>query len=852
MQYKTTEEIRKSYINYFKKMGHSEIPSSPVVPHQDPSLLFINAGMNQFKDIFLGKRESSYKRAVTCQKCIRGGGKHNDLENVGHTTRHLTFFEMLGNFSFGDYFKEDAIKFAWEVSTQVFGFDPDRIWPTVFKEDDEAFAIWCKYVPAAKITRMGEKDNFWAMGDTGPCGPCSELLYDRGEAFGPAKSPGEDPTGERYLEFWNLVFMQYNRNSQGQLEELPKKSIDTGAGLERVLSLILGVHTVFETDIFQAIIEKISALSGIPYKGEAAFHVIADHLRSLAFAIADGVQPSNVDRGYVLRKILRRAVRYGRQLKFEEPFLAKLLPTLISKMGAAYPELKTAEERIAEILTLEEDAFLRTLKRGGNLLSQVIQSAKAAGKMISGEDAFKLKDTYGLPFEEIVLIATDNDLSIDLERYSELEKEARERSKSAHKQTTYQMGENIFESIPSSHFEGYAKTVSEATITGIVVNGKLVESIAKGQKGMLLLDFTPFYAEKGGQVGDVGQITNNGNLFTVEDCQSPSNGLVAHTGTVQEGSFRVNEKVVASIDEKKRKKIQNNHTATHLLHWALQEVIGAHVKQAGSLVDETRIRFDFNHHKALSAEEIASIEDLVNAKIRDNTVVETYEIPYDEAQKQKEIKQFFGDKYGSVVRVVDIQYSKELCGGTHTTQAGTIGYFRIVKEGSIAAGVRRIEAVTGKEAEAFARDQSKQLQSTLSILQEEKKKLEEDLKRAKKANLFAYAKDLVNKQVRINEIPVLLTKVETLELKDLADELMRLMPNGILALGSSEKDKCTLLVRVAQTWTPKINANTLIKEIGPIIGGSGGGRADAAQAGGKLPEKLPLAFEHIKSLIGNA
>lgn len=870
-----TEDIRRQFLQYFKKNGHSVIASSPVVPHQDPTLLFTNAGMNQFKDVFLGKSARDYKRAATSQKCIRAGGKHNDLENVGHTTRHLTFFEMLGNFSFGDYFKADAIRFAWEVATQVFGLEPSRIWPTVFKDDQEAFELWTKHVPAEKITRFGEKDNFWAMGDTGPCGPCSELLYDRGEKYGNAKNPTEDTSGERYLEFWNLVFMQYNRTPNGVLEPLPKPSIDTGAGLERVVSLKMNVGTLFETDILRSLIAQVEQISGIAYNADdqnraPAFRVIADHLRCLAFAIADGVQPSNVDRGYVLRKVLRRAVRYGRMLNMEEPFLAKVLPRLVSIMGADYPELQQAQGRISDILTGEEEAFNRTLKRGGNILNQIIDHARRHGKEISGDDAFKLKDTYGFPIEEILLLAVDAALTVDIGRYQHLEDEAKDRSRSAQKTVQQVASESTFANYIRDHgkceFVGFDQKTASGKVTALVVNGEMVEMMSPGDEGMVILDKSPFYAEMGGQVADMGTLSQEGILFQVTDCQAPFKGMIAHIGKLEQGPLRIGDVVTASIDFDRRNKIQNNHTATHLLHWALHRVLGEHVKQAGSVVDPTRLRFDFSHHKALTSSEIRQIEDLVNAKIRENSPVQWYEIPYEEAQKKREIKQFFGEKYDSKVRVIDIDFSKELCGGTHVRALGNIGLFVISKESSIAAGVRRIEAITGEEAISFVRETEdmvnslsanlktapQKLQERVDKLLEENKQLVQELKSLKKGQLGNLVSDLMSKVELTNNIPLLVAElmIPLDELRTCMDDVSARMPSGVVVLGAGTDDKCHLIVRVSDDLTLKgIKANEIVKAIAPIIEGSGGGKANLAQAGGKSPGKLSEALSKVKALL---
>lgn len=871
-----TQQVRRQFLKYFKEHGHTEISSSPVCPHDDPTLLFINAGMNQFKDVFLGSSIRDYNKATTVQKCIRVGGKHNDLENVGHTSRHLTFFEMLGNFSFGDYFKEEAIRYAWEVSTEVFQFDPDRIFPTVFREDDEAFELWKKYVPEARITRFDEKDNFWAMGDTGPCGPCTELFYDRGSKYGKGRTPKEDTEGLRYLEFWNLVFMQYNRTEEGVLQPLPKPSVDTGSGLERVMTLKMDVDSVFETDVLRSIIAQTEEVSGIRYDlhDEArcpAFRVIADHLRTLAFAIADGVQPSNIDRGYVLRKVLRRAVRYGRSLGMEKPFLARIFPMLMSVMGDDYPELVKAQDRIREILTIEEENFLRTLQRGGNIMNQIVNHAKEHGKVISGDEAFKLKDTYGLPIDEILLLAKDADLSVDTKRYDKLELAAKERSRTAQKVTKQVVSENLFADFTAKEgatkFAGYDTTHAEGVVKAIVVDGKFTDTLSEGQEGMVVLDRTPFYAEMGGQVGDTGILRSDTVNFDVQDCQAPFKGIIAHIGRVEQGTIHVGDKLTAAVNAERRQKIANNHTATHLLHWALHKVLGDHVKQAGSVVDENRLRFDFSHHKSLSKEEIRAIEDLVNSKIRENLPVNSYELSYNDVQKRDDIKQFFGDKYDAVVRVIDIDYSKELCGGTHTSAVGNIGLFRIAKEGSIAAGVRRIEAVTGADAEALSRESDDLLENAaeklkisapklidrLEKLLEENKKLALELKEAKKKDAEGDILKLLAHVETANGVKLLIQEVNLppAELNEFADVLIKKMGSGILVLGSTvEADKCQMIAKVSADHVQRgIKAVDIIKTIAPIVNGGGGGKADSAQAGGKAPEKIQEALLKARSLL---
>ncbi len=866
-----SQTIRRNFLQFFKNNGHAIVPSSSVVPHDDPSLLFINAGMNQFKDVFLGQSQRDYVKAATSQKCIRVGGKHNDLDNVGHTTRHLTFFEMLGNFSFGDYFKAQAIEYAWKISTEIFELAEDKIWVTIFQDDDEAYELWKKIVPISRIVRMGEKDNFWTMGDSGPCGPCSELLFDRGDKYGPAKNPHEDASGERYFEFWNLVFMQFNRDSQGQQQKLPKQSIDTGAGLERVVSLKMNVDTVFATDIFRSLIAQIENTFGIPYDPKnpalaAAFHVIADHIRSLSFAIADGAQPSNIERGYVLRKILRRAVRYGKLLGVQDPFLAKILPRLVDIMGVDYPELISSQSKIAEILTLEEENFFRTLKRGGNILTQVIEKAAISPlKQISGEDAFKLKDTYGFPLEEVLLIAKDSRLEVNLDTYQILEEQAKEKSRAASSLTSEQAVEGLFKDFVKTHgeceFKGYDYSELESSILAIFYEGKSVDSLSEGQEGMILLKQTPFYAEKGGQVTDLGTLSHHKALFNVKSCQNPYPGVIVHIGTLEKGILIPGEPVLASIDKIRRDKIANNHTATHLLHYSLEKILGAHIRQAGSLVETNRLRFDFNHHKPISKEDLKTIEVLVNDLIRKNYAVHSYNMSYEEAQAKKEVKQFFGDKYGSVVRVVDIQCSKELCGGTHTNHTGTIGLFRITKEGSISSGVRRIEAVTRFEAEEYIYSQEaildrccsklkvipSLLEDKITALLEVNKEQSDTLKTLKNKEIRSLAKTLKSEAKKVKDVLFITAQPSCSieELQMLAEELSQGTDSIFIALATQiDKDRCQLLVKISPDLQKKgLHADFFIKQMAPSINGNGGGKADLAQAGGKNPAGISESFE---------
>ncbi|MBN1914977.1 MAG: alanine--tRNA ligase [Parachlamydiales bacterium] len=868
----TSQDIRRKFLHYFASQGHTLVPSSPVVPHDDPTLLFINAGMNQFKDVFLGTSRRDYTRATTTQKCIRVGGKHNDLDNVGHTSRHLTFFEMLGNFSFGDYFKKEAIGFAWDVTTHIFDFDPDKIWASVFENDDEAFELWQKHLPSKRIIRLGEKDNFWAMGETGPCGPCSELLYDRGAGYGKASTPREDLSGERFLEFWNLVFMQFSKDLSGTMTPLPKPCIDTGAGLERIMLLKIGSDSVFDTDILRSIIAKIENLSKIRYDKDhvtlaPAFHVIADHLRSLSFAISDGAQPSNVDRGYILRKLLRRAVRYGKMLQFQKPFLAKVLPRLIESMGDDFPELVSAENRIAEILTMEEESFLKTLQRGGNLLTQIIDRSQ---KIISGEDAFKLKDTYGLPIEEILLIAKDAHLTVDLETFEQLEKKAKVLSQKAHKKEQQLFQENLFVDFAKTHstteFVGYDSYKAEAKILAIVLDDHFVDSLSEGQEGLIITDRTPFYAEMGGQIGDSGTIYKKANIFEVERCITPYAGISAHQGIMHSGLIKKGDSVTLEIDHEKREKISNNHSATHLLHWALEKVLGSHIRQAGSYVDDQRLRFDFTHHKALTEEELRAVEQEINARIRENSPVQNYSLPYETVQKDPKIKQFFGEKYRTLVRVVDIEYSKELCGGTHARSLGSIGLCKILKEGSIAAGVRRIEAVTGKAAEdliyakedllchasALLKTTQDKLLGAIESLLEEKKQQQNDLKKYRCLQIQSLIDTLKEKKEKVGDITLIVKQIDLTpeDLNALADELIRLIPSSVIVLGTKIQNRCHLVSRVTPDLADKgISAKKIITEIAPIVQGGGGGKETRAQAGGSDVSKLPDALKKVKQLL---
>lgn len=833
--------------------------------------------MNQFKDVFLGLSKPGYNSATTSQKCIRVGGKHNDLDNVGHTSRHMTFFEMLGNFSFGDYFKKEAIDFAYEVSLNVYEFEKDKLWVTVYEDDEESFQLWQKYFPKNRIVKMGKRDNFWTMGDIGPCGPCSELFYDCGEHLSKAKDPSEDEEGLRFLEYWNLVFMEFNLEKSGKMSPLPLKGVDTGSGLERVLSIKEKTFNVFHIDIFKTLIAQISNILEVKYDQNdpdisAAFHVICDHLRSLCFAMADGAQPSNIERGYVLRKLVRRAIRHAKILGAEKPFLAQLVPTLIDIMGGEFQELIASQQRICEILTKEEESFFKTLKRGGNILSSIIQKAKETNtKEISGEDAFKLKDTYGFPLEEILLIAKDYHLEVNLEAYSILEEKAKELSKKSRQVESKTFQSDLFQDFEKKHgkiaFCGYKSTSAKASIIAILKDDRFVDTLEFGEEGIIFVDSTPFYAEKGGQTFDIGTLGHSEANFIVKTIVSPITDLIGHKGQVNSGTFIVGEPVDLVVDKKRREKIAANHTATHLLHYALQKVLGEHVKQAGSLVEADKLRFDFNHHEGLTQDELRQIEIIVNEKIRENLPIKNYELSLEEVQNHSDIKQFFGDKYGKIVRVVDIGgYSKELCGGTHAKELSTLGLFKVLKETSIAQGVRRIEAVTaGKALEAIyeIQDRLKHLSDKLSVplpklenafekLLEESKQLKSEVKSLKTLQMKQVKEALQKKIAKENDFFVLCSEVE-LDPKDLfafSNSIFQEKKLNALLFGVRSKGRCQILIKLdKKAQELGLNAKELIKELSPLIGGGGGGKPDCAQAGGTNQAGLDEIYSKFVQLI---
>lgn len=867
--YVLSKKIRRDFLKYFIERNHVGVPSSPLFSPSDPSLLFTNAGMNQFKDIFLGNTSPDYENAVSVQKCLRVGGKHNDLENVGHTSRHITFFEMLGNFSFGGYFKKEAIRYGYEVTTTVFGFSPDRLWVTVFEDDSESLELWKEWMPASRIIKMGASENFWQMGDYGPCGPCSELLYDRGPQYGNAPSPKEDISGERYLEFWNLVFMQDNKEVSGKVTKLPKPCIDTGVGLERVVSLSMGVESVFETDILFSLIQNLQEIFSIPYTKEqslesASFRVIADHIRALSFAISDGAIPGNTDRGYILRKLLRRSIIYSKNLGATAPFHAKLVPPLIELMGEDYPELVASRSKIEEILTLEEENFFKILQRGGNLIEPILQKAtKRSSKQIEGNEAFLLKDTYGLPFDEIVLLAKDRGLTIDVQKYANLEREAKDRSRKSAtfstKSTALQLDIPLLQDVETT-FVGYKTDAINTSIVAISHSGHVERSIhLENPDAIIILKETPFYAEKGGQVSDTGILQCNQGEFYVQDTKFYKN-VIAHIGKLIRGTLSVGDSVHASIDVKRRRRIEETHSATHLLNFALSKILGSHIRQAGSFVDVGRLRYDFTHHKGLTELEIRNIEQLVQEKIAQNHLISTTLLPLAAAQKDKTIIQAFGEKYGSEVRVVNIHdVSRELCGGTHAASTGSIGLFRIIKESSIGTGIRRIEACIGLQAQEFMYKREDILHEVSKLLevpiakipvalvnyQKETLALREQIKRFAQNKIHAVVIELVKKSEKIHSTSIFASQVEIEKesLMTLSNTLIEKSPSSAIFLIVQHNQSYHILVRLTLDLIKKgLAANQLLQDILHFMGGRGGGNISMAQGAAKSLDRLSDAF----------
>ena len=863
----TSSEIRGSFLEFFRKNGHAVLPSSSLVPGNDPTLLFTNAGMVQFKDLFLGKEVRDYSRAATSQRCVRAGGKHNDLENVGYTARHHTFFEMLGNFSFGDYFKREAIHFAWNFITGTLGIPKDRLWVTVFKEDDEAERIWTEEIgiDPTRCTRMGEKSNFWSMGETGPCGPCTEIFYDHGAdiAGGPPGSPDED--GDRYVEIWNLVFMQYDRSSDGVLVPLPKPSVDTGMGLERVAAVMQGVHSNYDIDLFKSLIRSAAEITGTEDLESSSLRVIADHIRACTFLIVDGVVPSNEGRGYVLRRIIRRAIRHGYKLGQTQPFFHKLVASLVREMGGYYAELVAGEARATQILAQEENRFAETLTTGMALLDA--EAAKLTSTVIPGETVFRLYDTYGFPLDLTADVARERGLSIDQAGFDAAMEAQRGRARAASK-----FGSELRDSIKlpgKTDFLGYDRTAEQGLVTALIFDGTVVESLRPGQEGQVVLDHTPFYAESGGQIGDAGVLTGVAGAaparFRVRDTQKIGASF-AHVGVLENGELRVGDAVEAQIDQERRTATALNHSATHLLHAALRKVLGSHVLQKGSLVAADRLRFDFSHTQALSPEELRHIEELVNSEIRGNAPVETKVMALDEAVASGAMS-LFGEKYDSDVRVLSMgDFSMELCGGTHVQRTGDIGLFKILGESGVAAGVRRVEAVTGKVAYGWVVHTEQVLRDIAALLRgsrddvdekvrelvERSRKLEKEVQQLKSKLASGQGGDLTSQAKDVNGIKVLAAQIEGADaksLRDAVDQLKGKLGSSVIVLATVQDGKVVLVAGVSADLLTRMKAGDIAGAVAAQVGGKGGGRADFAQAGGTQPENLGKALAGVETLI---
>ena len=853
-----TTAIRQKFLDYFVANGHEAVSSSPLVPHNDPTLLFTNAGMVQFKDVFLGQDKRSYNRAVTSQRCVRAGGKHNDLENVGYTARHHTFFEMLGNFSFGDYFKREAIAFAWELLTVGYGLPEEKLWVTVFEDDDEAADLWLRDVgiPAERFARIGASDNFWAMGDTGPCGPCSEIFYDHGPEVEGGAPGSADADGDRYVEIWNLVFMQYNRDASGQDVPLPKPSVDTGMGLERLAAVLQGVHSNYETDLFQTLIEASAQVVGTDDVNHNSLKVIADHIRSTAFLITDGVTPSNEGRGYVLRRIIRRAIRHGHQLGATEPFLHKLVTSLVDQMGDAYPELAADQSRVEETLRLEGERFVDTLEQGIRILDQEISSL--SGSVLAGDVAFRLYDTYGFPVDLTADYCREKGLTVDMAGFEQAMSEQRARARAA---SQFQMAETIEVSVDqSTTFSGYEELKGKATVLALLADGKEVQSLTSGQPAAVVLDTTPVYAESGGQVGDLARIERKGVMFDVAGAHYLAHRVIAHEGVLTQGHLEVGQSVTVSVDQNARAATAVNHSATHLLHAALQQVLGSHVQQKGSLVEPQRLRFDFSHNNVVTADQLENIEMLVNTRVRANDEVTTEIMPLDDAREQGAAA-LFGEKYDDDVRVVDMGgFSLELCGGTHVTRTGNIGLFRIVSESGIAAGVRRIEALAGDGALKYVLDQSAsltrvaqlfrtspgQIEDKASQMQRRLKELERKVEQLQAQLAAGGATDQFEERIQeVNGIKLLVTRHDGVAVKGLRVVLDRLrdkLGSGVVVIGGVHEGKVTLLAGVTRDLVNTYHAGRLISVLAPMVGGKGGGKADMAQGGGSDASALDAAL----------
>lgn len=869
---KSTAEIRQAFLDFFHSKGHQVVASSSLVPHNDPTLLFTNAGMNQFKDVFLGLDKRNYSRATTSQRCVRAGGKHNDLENVGYTARHHTFFEMLGNFSFGDYFKHDAIQFAWELLTSEkwFALPKERLWVTVYESDDEAYEIWEKEVgiPRERIIRIGDNkgapyasDNFWQMGDTGPCGPCTEIFYDHGDHIwgGPPGSPEED--GDRYIEIWNIVFMQFNRQADGTMEPLPKPSVDTGMGLERIAAVLQHVNSNYDIDLFRTLIQAVAKVTGATDLSNKSLRVIADHIRSCAFLIADGVMPSNENRGYVLRRIIRRAVRHGNMLGAKETFFYKLVGPLIDVMGSAGEDLKRQQAQVEQVLKTEEEQFARTLERGLALLDEEL--AKLSGDTLDGETAFRLYDTYGFPVDLTADVCRERNIKVDEAGFEAAMEEQRRRAREA---SGFGADYNAMIRVDSaSEFKGYDHLELNGKVTALFVDGKAVDAINAGQEAVVVLDQTPFYAESGGQVGDKGELKGANFSFAVEDTQKYGQAI-GHIGKLAAGSLKVGDAVQADVDEARRARIRLNHSATHLMHAALRQVLGTHVSQKGSLVNDKVLRFDFSHNEAMKPEEIRAVEDLVNAQIRRNLPIETNIMDL-EAAKAKGAMALFGEKYDERVRVLSMgDFSTELCGGTHASRTGDIGLFRIISESGTAAGVRRIEAVTGKGAITTVHADSDRLSEVAHLLKgdsnnladkvrsvlERTRQLEKELQQLKEQAAAQESANLSSKAIDVNGVKLLVSELSGVEpkmLRTMVDDLKNQLGSTIIVLATVVEGKVSLIAGVSKDVTDRVKAGELIGMVAQQVGGKGGGRPDMAQAGGTDAAALPAALASVKGWV---
>ena len=866
-----SSDIREQFLKYFESKGHTRVPSSPLVPGNDPTLLFTNSGMVQFKDVFLGQDKRAYTRATSSQRCVRAGGKHNDLDNVGYTARHHTFFEMLGNFSFGDYFKRDAITYAWELLTSVYKLPKERLWVTVYQDDDEAYGIWSKEVgvPAERIVRIGDNkgakyasDNFWQMADTGPCGPCSEIFYDHGPevAGGPPGSPEAD--GDRYIEIWNLVFMQFDRQANGDMPRLPKPCVDTGMGLERVAAVLQHVHSNYEIDLFQDLIKAAARETGAADLANPSLRVIADHIRATSFLIVDGVIPSNDGRGYVLRRIIRRALRHGHKLGQTKPFFHKLVADLVAVMGKAYPELVAQQQKVAETLKVEEERFAETLEHGMKILEGALNGDN---KVIDGETVFTLYDTYGFPVDLTADVARERGKSLDMAGYEAAMEAQRTMARAASK---FQAAAGVVYEGAKTDFKGYESlAVDGATVLALYRDGAAVTKLSQGEAGIVVLDRTPFYAESGGQAGDAGELSAPGVTFGVADTQKIRGDVFGHHGEVRSGSLSVGDKVVAHVDEERRRRTMRNHSATHLMHKALREVLGDHVQQKGSLVDAAKTRFDFAHGKPMSDEEVRRVELLVNEQILQNTATRARVLPIEEARKTGAMM-LFGEKYGDEVRVLDIGDSRELCGGTHVSRTGDVGVFKIYAESGVAAGVRRVEATTGGNALAMMNSQLQEfhevaknlrvqpsagmVEAAVNHLLEEKKALEKELARLKSKVASSQGDDLASQAEDVGGVKVLAAALDGADVKTLRETLDKLkdkLKSAVVVLGTSEAGKVTLIAGVTADLTAKLKAGDLVNFVAQQVGGKGGGRPDMAQAGGTDPSKLAEALASVPGWV---